>query len=1030
MGLYRDENGLVFEVDDNFAAAHGYQPVAPEEEAQQLEVDAQQARGEQRGALGTLNANLTGIASGMTLGGTDYLLGKIMTPLEREQLNAEINAHPYARAGGEIGGQIASTLVGGGRVTPTGYLSNLTAQEAERGLVQGGIKGTAKALGAMGAEGALNNAGAYLGRTALEDTDITAEGLGGALGTGFAFGAAGGGAVLGVSKGTIAARRMFSRFADTGGEKAAESAWSLASQEALDADIATANEAKRRLQEMSQAKAEALKYKQQQDSLATEESIRASMAEKRPSAPADPDAELMKPAKGGGQTSVFQRPKEVAPVSEFDGPTPLDEGIAPARDGQQTSISNHVFGNEETKVIPREAKAVEAPTELEGKLAGTKAELDSGKSLNEIKASKGNASNEIEKGLAEKKAYDDFVKQNGGDRTGVRNMGPEMPEKLGPKPDGRKMMSVRKQMSKQLLGEAREDLSTELLGKPFAKQETELTDAVKEFESAHDELMKHVMRDINDNTKVVRKSSMSAAKLDEAYETALDQVRTAETAAERGAALQSADEIESMLEKLSPKDINVQGSSAKLTEDFFDQKKIDAIKRYEEASAKLADVVGDGAHPTSVLKAKALKDAEKDAERKLFDRTARATDDAATYGPEYMEPKQRVAYARKQALEAKKALDEAKAGHASAKEAHAEAQQRVSDGNKAKKSALRADAKVQREAARAAARSEKAAATAGALEFLDIPGLPKPSDLPVVGPLLGAYLKFRAVKTAFGRLGGRLPATADARVAALASRTRDRVARAIDRSLGLAKTAAPQARKALPALTSVVARRIYDDGGEHPTKNAPITEHVAARARELAAYVNTPGAIEKDVRIALQDVTDPDLIAAAEKQRRAAMEFLLSKAPKMPEQGPLQRMKWLPSPAQAMSFARTMEAVDDPAGVYERLAHERDMISLEAAEALRVVYPQMFQMGQQRLLERATEIKTQVPTRTRYQLSLLYKMPLDSGLQPDNFKIAQSVYERSTPAQPAPTAMPTPAIASDTNLTALYQTTADRRAMR
>jgi hypothetical protein len=320
----------------------------------------------------------------------------------------------------------------------------------------------------------------------------------------------------------------------------------------------------------------------------------------------------------------------------------------------------------------------------------------------------------------------------------------------------------------------------------------------------------------------------------------------------------------------------------------------------------------------------------------------------------------------------------------------------------------------------------------GVLEILDLPGMPKVSDLPVVGPLLGAWLKFRTLKAALGRKMGRVAATADAKAAAAASRTRDRIARAVDKSLGFTQAAGKATARYAPKAAGVLASRIYDDGLPDAKKDAGLQEVTATRVRELAAYVNTPNAIENDVRKQLVGISDPDLIAAAEAHRRAMMEYLLANAPKGPEQGMIQTVKWLPPAAEAMSFARRYEAATAPADVWERIAEQHAMITLEAGDALRNVYPQLFLQAQQRVQQRVSENKASIPYRTRVQMSLLYRLPLDSALEAGNLKITQSVYERKpTVAPPAMQGQPPmPSVAGDTDLTAIYQTTADRNALR
>ena len=158
------------------------------------------------------------------------------------------------------------------------------------------------------------------------------------------------------------------------------------------------------------------------------------------------------------------------------------------------------------------------------------------------------------------------------------------------------------------------------------------------------------------------------------------------------------------------------------------------------------------------------------------------------------------------------------------------------------------------------------------------------------------------------------------------------------------------------------------------------------------------------------------------------MEYLLENAPKVPPQSPLIKQKVVPSPAVAIDFARRYEAVNDPASIYERIENEQAMITLQAAETLRRVYPQLFALSQQRLMEQAQKITSSVPQRQRVNMSLLYDIPLDPSMDPDNMKILQQSFVRKpAPVPTAQGATPTPSIANPVNLTALYQTTADRQ---
>jgi hypothetical protein len=1039
MGLYRDETGRVFNLDDKFAEARGYSPLDPTEEAQIYTEKALRDQEAERGALGTFNAAGTGFLSGATLGGSDYLLSAGMTDDERARLQQDIEAHPIARTGGEIGGAIAASMEGVPR-TPTGYLSSLAARETEQGLAQGGLRGTARALNAMGAEGAVQSAGQYIGHSAIENKEVTAEGVAGALGTGYAFGAGGGGAVLGVSKGTVAARRLFSRVMD--GQTAAKdaaSAWSLAREEALQADKATEQTLQTRLDAIQEAKREALKYRNETKSMTQEERIRASAvtSEAGPAGetsvsqtssvrpedigPQPLDADVT-PAKGGGQTSIFKKP-EGAPFDEAAA-NMFDEGLPTARDqvnevastiekpaegeGKGTGVFKRpTEGPGGTKVLKR-GDVEGAPTALEEQLAGTKAKLDEGAPLKDVKASKGNESDSIERWISEKGAHDAELSQ------------------------------IKRVEDIKGLADIRHRATSDLLSPEIADEEAKIIEARDELQAAR-EAMQRVEAKVagpatdggitDEQLKALRQDNPTNAgkpsgqrkqimeQLDTAHEEALMNAHTSGD----GRWLERAQQVEDMMFNLpAEKDIYWN-----LGDD------IQVVERYEKAVAKAADTAGDAAHPSAQGMRDGLRDAESDAERKVFDRTTRAVDDADMHGPTYKTPKERVQYARERQLEAQRNYDSLQGQEADVGADLKKTTKKVKAGEREKKGILRAEAK----AARGSGIPEKL----GILEVLDLPGMPKVSDLPVVGPLLGAWLKFRTLKAALGRKMGVVSATGDARAAILASRTRDRIARAVDRSLGVAERGSRYIARKTPAVAAILSNRIYDDGLPDAPLGAPIQTQAATRIRELAAYVNTPNAIEMDVRRQLKDVTDPDLIAAAEQHRRAMMEYMLKTAPKAPEQGMMKTVNWQPSPAESMSLARRWDALNDPAATWERFEQEHAMISLEAADALRNVYPQLFSQAQQRVMQQITDNQTttKVPYKTRVSMSLFYQIPLDSALEPENLKITQSVYERkpSSPAYnpsapgaapaPAPTAQP--AIANPVNLSQAYTPTIDRR---
>lgn len=1057
MGLYRDESGRLLELDDSFASARGYVPAEATDLGAVIDDAGERYAAEQRGVAGDINAVATGTLSGLTFGLSDMALANALTPLERERLAADLRAHPNLRTGGEIIGGIAGAVAAPGSLlarTPAGYLGNVAAREVESGLARGGVGGVGRALNAMGLEGAAQSAGQYIGHAAIEDKEVTAEALAGAVGTGYAFGSLGGGAALGVVKGTMAARRLYSRVMDgRRGAQAAESSWKLASQEALDSDIATRQVAETKLDEIRKAKIAAQRERNAAKAGLREEQMSAA-AEKRvvtedgTVAPEMEGPEPLidvgpQPTGNGGVTSQYQKPAgmdfDPAEAAAFDGSMPsmrdqvndLAGTIKPSKDGAKTGAYKAT-----TQRIQRGAPDEVAPpaTDLEAQLAGTKAKLDEGQALRDIKAGDRPA------------LPDEHTPGNTypGRERDIKGQIFEM-QRQGRTKEG--MQAARQEALRDIQYKATEDL----LGAPAAKLERELQEVVDEYNDARKALGElsdgipepldggEISRAVDPYGKTARAGTKNVTPrarqarqiLDDAHEESLLRAKYAADPAEAGKALSEAEELENLLNQID--DVSdgvprmVDGSTQEM---FADQLAADIKKlwRYEEASAKLSDLVGEAAHPTSLAKAKAFRDAEKDSARKVTERSARAIDDVEHFDA----PKDRVKAARGRYNEAQSSFDELKIQETEARDAFGKAKRKVTEGEKAKRAALSAD-----KAAASAAGKLGAADAGGMLEILNLPGLPKPSDLPIVGPLLGAYLKFRTLKKSMGRFMGKVPATADARAAAQASQTRDRIARAVDRSLGFVEKTGKFASRKMAPTAGILANRIFDDGGEDPGKKASVTKQAAARMREIAAYVHTPNAIELDVRRELRGVTDPDLITAAEKHRRFMFEYILKHMPKTPDQGLLKTNDWEPSAGQAMSLARRMEALNDPPGVFEKLAQERDLVSLEAAETLRDVYPRLFQEALRRATERAHEAPGRIPYRTRVQMSVFYQQPFEPALEPENFQITQSVYERKpsspafNPAVPGASAPPgptvAPSVAQPTDLAQQYMPSFDRR---
>lgn len=563
---------------------------------------------------------------------------------------------------------------------------------------------------------------------------------------------------------------------------------------------------------------------------------------------------------------------------------------------------------------------------------------------------------------------------------------------------------------------------------------------------------------------------LSAAKLEQAHEAAVERAAAATTPAEQVAAEREVHAIEQQLTSVGKRPGAVEDVAAVAQ----------AATKYEKSSARLAEALGPEAPPAAQEAAKAFRAAEDAAERKTMDRTTRAIDDhvdsqgrprdalytgrkaseakiaeaeaarmgrgaapvqtapAATAAPsrpswEDLEAKYGK-YAGQPALPptSKQALEAAKSARGAA---DATLQRARLAEMEAKAGARQAgDAAAAARAARtqppvAAPTSTSALGsvltTIGVAGELGVPGIPHPHDIPVIGPMLGMYLKYRAIKAAAGRFAGRIPATGDARAAALVAKAKDKIAHAVDRTLGLVAETAPKARGGLVATTAVLGHRLLDDGEPDAPKNANAQQMAAVRIREIANAVSRPELVTQLVRKEMRGVADPDLIAAAEQHLLARFEALNKVMPKAPPPNPYSKREWVPSPAAAYDVAQRLSVVHDPTQVFIDPTPAK-------AQTASAVFPKLLEFAQQRLIERIGDASKPVPYEQRLRGSLVFKIPLDDSLQPEHAAILATAHAPSpiTDAAPAQAQPPAPSIAGNSNVTALYQTASDRRAMR
>lgn len=952
------------------------------------------------GLVGQLGAAATSLASGASLGLSDILTGQLATDATIDQVNAEKLANPVTSTLGTIAGAVVPALAAPGSLlsrTPAGALSRASAAATEAAPL-------AARLGAFGVEGAAQNVGAYLGEVSLSDKQLSAEALAAAAGSGFAVGAAGGAAALGIERGTIAARKLFARSAE-GGERAvseAKAAWERARSEAVDAHEQAATLARSRLDEARAAREGADLAKRQAAAKIAEE--KAALARELPNektgVPSFDDIDQELAGSDVADVARVVTPGEMLergwyePRGPFQDPAALANARAALERGYTPTVRAGISPSGKV-VVFSEAAELRAAVE-----AGRRVKVRWSTAFEP-------AADDVLRGAAAKAEVDALEAMK------ARIAAREIPDELGPFTDAGLEAAAQRELARQ----------PKRVVAPEAEQK--LTEALTEFDQAKAALdaMKESIAagQVPDELGPFQPRGLEAAAQRElARRAAAPAATPAPARARRPVKVSASGSLEEQLaamkarldEGASLTDLNAEAAVAKAdAPTFVDEvaQEAELLSRYESAAAKVADALGDEAPSAARTLADGLRTAEAKADERLLNQTVRAVDDVERVAAP--SASERLKKAKLELVDADVALARAKAS-----EAQAASASRAAKGKAGQ------------------ARKEFDAANPQPIEDFTDPGLdgiPGVSHIPVVGPLLNAWMRARTAAAIAGRMTGRIPATGTSKIAALAARTKNRVARAVDRSLGIveagARAAQPIAARATVAVTrEALAKRAFDDGEQDAPDGATLTRLAAVRVREVTAAAAQPERVAAQVRRELRDVDDPDVVEAAVRHQIAKYQHLAQVCPKSPPPNPFSYRDWEPSPALSMQFARRLDAADNPESVLDDLAHQ--CLAPESADTLRVVYPRIFEMARQRLMERAGDLDAPLSYAQRVRNSLMFQLPLDSSMEPDGILELQAVHspiqEQQTPAAS------TPSISSSVDLMSLQQTGLDRRAMR
>lgn len=213
-----------------------------------------------------------------------------------------------------------------------------------------------------------------------------------------------------------------------------------------------------------------------------------------------------------------------------------------------------------------------------------------------------------------------------------------------------------------------------------------------------------------------------------------------------------------------------------------------------------------------------------------------------------------------------------------------------------------------------------------------------------------------------------------------AARQLDRVPSIVERLAGpAAAQSVTRLRVAAAPIAETTPTRVFAEYLGHSAGSA--SEQAAEVAQKIASVTSDPQRLKDHVDALAKDYADdaPNVASALRAQSTAAVRYLQSVAPPPPPFSPLGgKQKVAYSDAQLRSFARKLEAVHDPWTVLARL--ENGTLTKDHIEALRTVYPSLYQEVVQRSIAHATQQST-MPYAAQLRLQQLTGAPLVPSVQ-------------------------------------------------
>lgn len=203
-------------------------------------------------------------------------------------------------------------------------------------------------------------------------------------------------------------------------------------------------------------------------------------------------------------------------------------------------------------------------------------------------------------------------------------------------------------------------------------------------------------------------------------------------------------------------------------------------------------------------------------------------------------------------------------------------------------------------------------------------------------------------------------------------------------------------KAAKPAAQVSLAKISYAVDDKKPKKRDETKRESFKRiAQEIQDLANTPEKLTTYTADNTLSSTGaaPQTAAALQQTTTRMLSFLNQKLPvQMNAETTFQILKnrWEPSDADLTKFERYIQTISNPTSVVEEL--QQGTLTRDHVEALRAVYPNMYQKIQQETIEQIAQEPEKLSYQQRLYLGVLLNIPADISLTPENMQALQAKF--------------------------------------